>query len=100
MAKKPTAIELLQQGTGLMTRTHLRELGLERSAADAVFRTLDTVILPGYSRSMIRVEDYLELISDCTFGKDVVHPVGNMAHLHPRLVHPRSLGELRSPKHK
>lgn len=99
MTRKPTAVELLGQGTGLLTRTHLRELGLERGAVDAVFRALDVVILPGYSRPMIRVEDYVELIADCTFGDDVVTPVGNLAHKHPRLRHPRSEGEKRRLGH-
>jgi hypothetical protein len=52
---------------------------------DAVFRALDVVILPGYARPMVRVEDYLRLIEDCTFGDDVVHPVGNLVDKHPRL---------------
>ena len=85
MTRKPTAVELVEQGTGLLGRTHLRELGLERGAVDAVFRALDVVILPGYSRPMIRVEDYLELIADCTYSDDRVHPVGNLADKHPRL---------------
>lgn len=88
MSRKPSAVELLEQGTGLLTRTHLRELGLQRGAVDAVFRNLDVVILPGYSRPMIRVEDYLQLIDDCTYGDDVVHPVGNLASKHPRLRRP------------
>jgi hypothetical protein len=72
----------------LLTRSDLRELGLQRGAVDAVFRALDVVILPGYSRPLIKVEDYLELISDCTFDDDVVHPVGNLASKHPRLRRP------------
>jgi hypothetical protein len=55
---------------------------------DAVFRALDVVILPGYSRPMIRVEGDVGLIADCTYGDDRVHPVGNLAHKHPRLRHP------------
>jgi hypothetical protein len=34
---RPTAVELLERGTGFLTRSHLRELGLERRAIDAVF---------------------------------------------------------------
>ena len=37
---EPTAVEL-EQSTGLLNRTHLRELGIERGAVDAVFRALD-----------------------------------------------------------
>jgi hypothetical protein len=73
---------------GLLTRTDLRDLGLQRGAVDAVFRALDVIYLPGYRRPLIRVEDYLELIADCTFGDDVVHPVGNSADKHPRLRRP------------
>jgi hypothetical protein len=40
---------------------------LERRAVDAVFRALPVVALPGYSRPLIRVSDYLALLDDCTF---------------------------------
>jgi hypothetical protein len=42
----------------------LRELGLERRAVDAVFRALPVVVLPGYSRPLIRAEDYLTFLSE------------------------------------
>jgi len=67
MSEKPTAAELLKNPEALMTRTHLRELGLERGAVDSVFRKLPTVHLEGYSRPMIRVRDYLKLIEDSTY---------------------------------
>jgi hypothetical protein len=69
------ATELLETPGALLTRTHLRELGLERRAVDAVFRTLAVVALPGYSRPMIRVRDYLELLEYCTFRDDRVRPM-------------------------
>jgi hypothetical protein len=59
----------------LLTRTHLRELGLERRAVDAVFRALPVVAFPGYSRPMIRVEQYLELVEQFTYGDDRVRPM-------------------------
>jgi hypothetical protein len=68
------ATVLLDAPDALLTRTHLRELGLERRAVDAVFRALAVVALPGYSRPMIRVRDYLELIEHCTFRDDQVRP--------------------------
>jgi hypothetical protein len=73
---KPTAQELLEQPTGaLLCRSHLRDLGLERRAVDAVFRTLDTVHLPGYSRPLIRAEDYLALLEERKFdGRSIVPP--------------------------
>jgi hypothetical protein len=66
---------LLDTPGALLSRSHLRELGLERRAIDAVFRALSTVELPGYSRSLIRREDYLALIADRTYdGKTAVRP--------------------------
>ena len=58
----PTATQLLANPDALLTRTHLRELGLERRAVDAVFRALPVVALPGYSRPLIRARDYVELV--------------------------------------
>lgn len=68
------ATELLETPGALLTRTHLRELGLERRAIDAVFRTLPVVALPGYSRPMISAEKYLELIDEHTYRDDRVRP--------------------------
>ena len=68
------ATELLETPGALLTRTHLRELGLERRAIDAVFRTLPVVALPGYSRPMISAEKYLELIDEHTYCDDRVRP--------------------------
>jgi hypothetical protein len=68
------ATQLLETAGALLTRSHLRELGLERRAVDAVFRALPVVALPGYSRPMIRAEDYLELLEHHTFRGDRVRP--------------------------
>lgn len=70
----PPVQELLETRGALLTRTHLRELGLERRAIDAVFRKLPVVSLPGYSRPMIHVEQYLELIRENTYRDDRVRP--------------------------
>ena len=72
---RPVAIELLGVPEALLTRTHLRELGLERRAVDAVFRALPVVALPGYSRPMVRARDYLELVKCNTFNDDRVRPI-------------------------
>jgi hypothetical protein len=69
---RPSATELLETPGALLTRSHLRELGLERRAIDAVFRTLAVVVLPGYSRPMIRAEEFLELVEQCTYRDDRV----------------------------
>jgi hypothetical protein len=58
---------LLDTPGALLTRSHLRELGLGRAAIDNVFRALPVVVFPGSGRPMIRVEDYLELIRSSTF---------------------------------
>lgn len=72
--RHPAATELLKKPGALLTRTHLRELGLERRAIDAVFRKLPVVSLPGYSRPMIHAEQYLELIDAHTYRDDRVRP--------------------------
>jgi len=64
--------QLVATPGALLTRTHLRDLGLERRAVDAVFRALPTVHLPGYSRPMIRAEDYRELLESSTHRDDRV----------------------------
>jgi hypothetical protein len=65
-------LELLETPEALLSRTHLRQLGLERRAIDAVFRALPVVQLPGYSRPLVRVSDYLDLIERSTYRDDRV----------------------------
>lgn len=72
---RPPAAELLETPGALLTRSHLRGLGLERRAIDAVFRALPVVALPGYSRPMIRAEEFLELVDNCTYRDDRVRPL-------------------------
>jgi hypothetical protein len=57
-----------------MTRSHLRDLGLPRGAIDVVFKRLDIIFFDGYSRPMVKVEDYLELLTESTYGCDRVRP--------------------------
>jgi hypothetical protein len=71
---RPPAADRLGNPDALLTRTDLRELGLERRAVDAVFRALPVVALPGYSRPMVRVSDYLQLVEDSTYRGDRVRP--------------------------
>jgi hypothetical protein len=71
---RPTAVELLERPGALLTRTHLRELGLERRAVDAVFRELPVVVLPGYSRPFVKAEDYQRLVEESTYADDRVRP--------------------------
>jgi hypothetical protein len=74
VSTRPTAVELLERPGALLTRSHLRELGLERRAVDAVFRELPVVVLPGYKRPLIRAADYQALLDRCTYADDRVRP--------------------------
>ena len=74
MSGRPSAVELLETPGGVLSRSDLRDLGWERRAVDAIFRELDVVFLPGYSRGHVRREDYLELLERCTYRGDRVRP--------------------------
>lgn len=78
--QRPAAAHLLETPGALLTRSDLRELGLERRAIDAVFRRLPIVALPGYSRPMIHAEEYLELVAAHTYRDDCVRPLELRAH--------------------
>ncbi len=71
---RPSAEELVRTPDALLTRTDLRDLGLHRRAVDAVFRALPVVVLPGYSRPMVRARDYLALIEEFTYDDTRVRP--------------------------
>lgn len=70
--RRPSPVALLETPGALLTRSDLRRLGLERRAIDAVFRALPVVALPGYSRPLIRAEQYLELVEEHTYRDDRV----------------------------
>jgi hypothetical protein len=70
----PSPADRLERPGAFLSRSDLRELGLERRAVDAVFRACPTVVLPGYSRPLIRVEDYRALIEASTYAGDRVRP--------------------------
>ena len=74
MSARPTPAERLDDPHAFLSRTDLRELGLERRAVDAVFRALPVVVLPGYSRPLVRVADYLELVERSTYDGSRVRP--------------------------
>ena len=65
-AGPPTASALLQRPGACLTRSHLRELGHGRRSVDAIMRSCPVVILPGYSRPMITVAAYLDLLDRST----------------------------------
>ncbi len=74
-SRRPSPAQLVSTPGALLTRSHLRQLGLERRAVDAVFRMLPVVALPGYSRPMIRAEQYRELVEQHTYRDDRVRPM-------------------------
>jgi hypothetical protein len=74
LARRPAPEQLLRTPGALLTRSHLRELGLERRAIDAVFRALPVVAFPGYSRPMVRAEQFLDLVEQSTYRDDRVRP--------------------------
>ena len=74
MSDRPTAAERLATPAAVLSRSDLRALGYERRAIDAIFRRCPTVVLPGYSRPLIRVADYEALLSEHTYDGDRVRP--------------------------
>jgi hypothetical protein len=74
VSARPSPTERLASPDAFLSRGDLRELGLERRAVDAVFRGLPVIALPGYSRPLIRVADYLELVERSTYRDDRVRP--------------------------
>jgi hypothetical protein len=71
---RPSPAERLETSGALLSRSDLRALGLERRAVDSVFRELPVVVLPGYSRPMVKAEDYRALVDRCTYNGDRVRP--------------------------
>jgi hypothetical protein len=73
--RRPTAAELLENRHGVLTRSDIRALGHERRSVDAIFRACPVVYVPGYSRPMVKVADYLAMMESSTYsGDDRVHP--------------------------
>jgi hypothetical protein len=65
--------ERLASPDAVLSRSDLRELGYERRAIDAIFRGCPMVVLPGYSRPLIRVSDYTSFLKRCTYdGRTLV----------------------------
>jgi hypothetical protein len=76
VSARPTPAARLETPGAFLSRADLRELGLERRAIDAVFRACPVVAIPGYSRTLIHVEDYNALMKDSTYAGDRVRPCG------------------------
>jgi hypothetical protein len=74
VSERRPAADRLSNPDAFLSRTDLRELGLERRAVDAIFRACPVVALPGYSKPLIRVADYRALIEASTYDGDRVRP--------------------------
>ena len=73
----PPASERLDVEGAFLSRSDLAGLGLPRRAVDAIFRSCPVVVLPGYSRPLIRVEDYRAAIERATYRDgERVRPCG------------------------
>lgn len=72
MKARPTAADRLANPDAVLTRSDLRELGWERRAVDAIVRGCPVVAVPGYSRPVVLVRDYLELLERSTYRGDRV----------------------------
>lgn len=65
----------LKNPDGVLSRSDLRDLGFERRAVDAICRGCPEIKLPGYSRGLIRVADYLAFLDRHTYrGAERVRP--------------------------
>jgi hypothetical protein len=78
MTVRPPATARLANPDAVLSRSDLRELGYERRAVDAVFRACPVVVLPGYSRPLVRVQDFLELVEQSTHRDDRVRLAGGV----------------------
>jgi hypothetical protein len=67
VSDRPSVEQRLQMPDGVLSRTDLRELGWERRGIDAIFRACPQILVPGYSRPVIRVSDYLALLEQSTY---------------------------------
>ncbi len=71
--------ERLAMPEAVLTRSDLAELGYPRRAIDVIVKHVmregaGVQSLPGFSRPMIRVADFLEYRDRCTYRDDRVRP--------------------------
>ncbi|MFL5977780.1 MAG: hypothetical protein ACJ76O_04025 [Gaiellaceae bacterium] len=71
--RRAPAVQLVNPDA-VLSRSDLVELGYERRAIDAIFRACPVVSLPGYSRPLLRVSDFLAFLEQHTYGGDRVRP--------------------------
>jgi hypothetical protein len=70
----PPAAERMNRDDAFLSRTDLRDLGLSRRAIDVVFGHCAVVMLPGFSRPLIRAADYRAFVEQHTYRGNRVRP--------------------------
>jgi hypothetical protein len=76
VSERSTPADRLSNPDAVLTRSDLRKLGWERRAIDAIVRACPAVAIPGYSRTVILVRDYLTFVEANTYRGDRVRSVG------------------------
>ena len=61
-------------GREFLSRTDLRDLGLPRRAIDSCFGHAPVIVLPGYSRPLIRRADFEAFLLEHTYDETRVRP--------------------------
>jgi hypothetical protein len=79
VSERPPAAARLANPDAVLSRSDLRELGYERRAIDAIFQACPVEQMPGYSRPLIRVADFLELRERSTYRGDRIRPCSRQA---------------------
>jgi hypothetical protein len=74
MSARPSPSMRLSDPEAFLSRGDLFELGLERAAVDAVFRSCPVISFPGTRRPLILVRDYRDLLERSTYRGDRVRP--------------------------
>ena len=70
--QRPSPTSRLENSEAVLSRSDLRELGYERRAVDAIFRGCPVIAIPGYTRPLIRVAEFLAYLEQHTHRDDRV----------------------------
>ena len=71
-----SAAEQLGNPDAILTRSDLAELGWSRRGVDAIMRGCPVIVVPGFSRPVVRVADYRAFLEQHTYHDDRVRSVG------------------------
>jgi hypothetical protein len=75
--RRRSAVELLEQGVGVLDSTHLAELGWSQRGVEALWRNCPVIELDDFARPLLRVEAYVAFLkghSYCDQCGDRVRP--------------------------